>query len=204
LRSKVFTALLFPLEVEDFFVVLVRDGVWEREDEKRFTTPFVFVFDLFADPDLFMEDEGSLLVTAERLGIVRFTVKVEDLNLDGTVPFPCVAEFMDVTDFCELGEYLLMYREEIPDFEMLPPVLLARLEDLLITPELLRLELDVRIDVAFTRERELLGFPEEYPLFTWRKFVLESTLEAVEYFALVLSTMVLRFGCLEESEIFPI
>jgi len=66
---------------------------------------------------------------------------VGDLNIEGTIPFPCVAGLLDVTDFCELGEYLFMYREEIPEF--------------------LRLELDVRMDMDFTRERELIVFPEE-------------------------------------------
>jgi hypothetical protein len=86
---------------------------------------------------------------------------VEDLNLEGTIPFPCDAELLDVTDFCEFGVNLLMARDEIPDFEMPPPVLLTRLDGLLITPEFLRLELDDRMDVDFTRERELFVFPEE-------------------------------------------
>ena len=60
----------------NFFAVLVRDGVWEREEEKRFTTLFVFVFDVLTGLVLFVEDEGNLLVTAERLGIVRFTLVV--------------------------------------------------------------------------------------------------------------------------------
>jgi len=161
LRIKFLVALLFSVEVEGFFAVLVRDGVWERDDEKLFTILFVFVFDEFSDLVLFVEDEGSLLVTAERLGVVRFTLWEDDLNIEGAIPFPCVVELLDVTDFCELGEYLFMYREEIPDFEMPPSVLLTRLDGLLITPEFLRLELDVRMDVDFTRERELFVFPEE-------------------------------------------
>jgi hypothetical protein len=40
-------------------------------------------------------------------------------------------------------------------------VLLTRLDGLLITPEFLRLELDVRMDVDFTLETELIVFPEE-------------------------------------------
>ncbi len=101
LRTKLLVPLLFCVEVERFIAVLVRDGVWEREEEKRFT--------------ILLIDDGSLLVTAERLGVVRFTLWVEDLNLEGTIPFPCVAGLLDFTDFCELGEYLFMYREEIPD-----------------------------------------------------------------------------------------
>jgi len=50
LRIKFLVALLFSVEVEDLFVVLVRDGVWEREED------------------------GNLLVTAERPGVVRFTL----------------------------------------------------------------------------------------------------------------------------------
>ncbi len=107
-RTKFWVALFFSVEVEDLFAVLFRDGVWEREEEKRFT--------------ILLLDEGSLLVSAERLTVVRFTLWVEDLNLEGTILFPCVVELLDVTDFCELGEYLFMYREEIPDFEIPPPV----------------------------------------------------------------------------------
>lgn len=101
----------------NFVAELVRDevGVWEREEEKRFTTLFVFVFDLLTGLLLFVEDE--------------------DLNLEVTALFPCVAELLDVTDFCELGENLLMAREEIPAFEELSPVLLTRLDGLFITPE---------------------------------------------------------------------
>jgi hypothetical protein len=54
-----------------------------------------------------------------------------------------------------------MARDEIPDFEMPPPVLLTLVDGLLITPEFVRLELDERTDVDFTRERELVVFPEE-------------------------------------------
>lgn len=86
---------------------------------------------------------------------------MEDLNIEGAIPFPCVAELLDVTDFCELGEYLFMYRDDIPDFWDTPPVLLTRLDGLLITPEFLRLELDVRMDADFTREKELIVFSEE-------------------------------------------
>lgn len=93
--------------------------------------------------------------------VVRFTPREDDLNIEGAIPFLCVVELLDVTDFCELGGYLFIYREEIPDFERPPPVLLTRLVGLLITPEFLRLELDLRMDVDFTRERERLVFPEE-------------------------------------------
>jgi hypothetical protein len=141
LRINLLAALLFSVEVEDLFVVLVRDGVWEREEEKRFTMLLVFVFDVFPDLMLFVEDEGNFLVTTERLGVVRFTLWEEDLNLEGTTPFPCVTELLDVTDFCEFGVNLLMARDEIP--------------------ALLRLELDVRTELDFTRERELIVFPEE-------------------------------------------
>lgn len=72
---------------------------------------------------------------------MRFTLWEEDLNLEGTTPFPCMAELLDVTDFCEFGVNLLIVRDEIP--------------------ALLRLELDVRTELAFTRERELIVFPEE-------------------------------------------
>jgi len=34
LRINLLAALLFFVEVEDLFIVLVRDGVWEREEEK--------------------------------------------------------------------------------------------------------------------------------------------------------------------------
>ena len=121
----------------NFFAVLVRDevGVWEREEEKRFTTLFVFVFDVLTGLLLFVEDEGNLLVTVARLGVVLFTLWEEDLNLEVTTLFPCVAELLDATDFCELGENLLMAREEIPAFEELSPVLLTRLNGLFITPE---------------------------------------------------------------------
>jgi len=112
----------------------------EEEEEKRFTILLVFVFDVLSDLVLFVEDE--------------------DLNLEGTIPFPRVEELLDVTDFCEFGVYLLMTRDEIPDFKM-SPELLTRLDCLLITPELLRLELGVRTDVDFTLERELIVFPEE-------------------------------------------
>lgn len=54
-----------------------------------------------------------------------------------------------------------MARDEIPDCEVLSPELPTRLEDLLITPEFCRLELDVRAEVDFTRETELIVFPEE-------------------------------------------
>ncbi len=91
LRIEFLAALLFSVEVEDLFVVIDRDGVWEREED------------------------GNLLVTAERLGIVRCTLWMEDLNLEGAILFLCVAGLLDFTDFCELGEYLFMYREEIPD-----------------------------------------------------------------------------------------
>ena len=86
---------------------------------------------------------------------------MEDLNLEGTILSPCVAELLDVTDFCESGVNLLMARVEIPDFEVLSPVLLTRLDGLLITPELFRLELDVRAEVDLTLETELRVFPEE-------------------------------------------
>ena len=119
----------------NFFAVLVRDGVWEREEEKRFTTLFVIVFDVLTGLLLFVEDEGNLLVTVERLGVVLFTLWEEDLNLEVATLFPCVAELLDVTDFCELGENFLMAREEIPAFEELSPVLLTRLDGLFITPE---------------------------------------------------------------------
>ena len=107
----------------------------------------VCVFDVSPDLVLFGEDEGDLFVTAdaERLGVVGLTLCAEDLNLDGAIPFPCVAALLDVTDVWEPGEYLLM----------------ARLEGVLITPEFLRLEFGVRMDVDFTRERELIVFPEE-------------------------------------------
>ncbi len=129
LRIKLLVPLLFSVEVERFVTGLVRDGVWEREEEKRLT--------------MLLVDDGSLLVTAERLGVVRFTLWVEDLNLEGTILFPCVAKLPDVTDFCEFGVYLFM----------------VRLEDEI--PEFLRLELVVRIEVAFTRERVRPIFPEE-------------------------------------------
>ena len=125
LRMEFLAALLFSVEVEDLFAVLVLDGAWELEEEKRFTTLFV----------------------------------VEDLNIEGIIPFPCTAEFPDVPVFCELGEYLLMARGVIPGFETLSE-LLARLEGLLITLEFLMPELDVRMDVDFTRERELIVFSE--------------------------------------------
>jgi len=67
LRTIFFTALLFPVRVEDFFMELVRDGVWVGEEEKRFTTLFVLVLDVFPDLVLFVKVEGNLLVTAERL-----------------------------------------------------------------------------------------------------------------------------------------
>lgn len=127
LRIKLLVPLLLSVEVERLVAGLVRDGVREREEEKRLT--------------ILLVDDGSLPVTAERLGVVRFTLWVEDLNLEGTIHFPCVAELPDVTDFCEFGVNLFMARDEIPDF--------------------LRLELVVRIEVAFTRERERLVFPEE-------------------------------------------
>jgi hypothetical protein len=91
LRIEFLAALLFSVEVEDLFVVIDRDGVWEREEEE------------------------NLFVTGDRLGVVRFTLLVEDLNLEGAILFLCVAGLLDFTDFCELGEYLFMYREEIPD-----------------------------------------------------------------------------------------
>lgn len=119
------------------------------------------MLEVFSDPELFVEEEGILLVTAERLGEVLFTPLLEDLNLEGTILFPCAAELKDVTDFCESGVNLLMAREEIPDFEVLSSVLLTRLDGLLITPEFFRLELDVRTEVFFTLETELIVFPEE-------------------------------------------
>lgn len=72
---------------------------------------------------------------------MRFTLCEEDLNIEGTILFPCAAELLDVTDFCEFGANLFMVRDEIPDF--------------------FRLELVDRIGVAFTRKRERLVFPEE-------------------------------------------
>ncbi len=72
---------------------------------------------------------------------MRFTFGEEDLNFEGRILFPCAAEFLDVTDFCELDENLFIVRDVIPEF--------------------LRPELGVRIEVVFTWERERLGFPEE-------------------------------------------
>ncbi len=74
---------------------------------------------------------------------MRFTFGEEDLNFEGRILFPCAAELLDVTDFCELGVNLFI----------------VRLEDVI--PEFLRPELGVRIEVVFTWERERLVFPEE-------------------------------------------
>jgi len=82
-----------------------------------------------------------LFISAERLGVLRFSLWVEDLNLEGAILFPCVAELVDFTDLCDSGENLLMAREEIP--------------------ELLMLVLDVRSKVDFTRDRDLTVVPEE-------------------------------------------
>jgi len=154
------TALFFLVEVVDLVVVLERDGDLEGDEEKRFTTLLAFVLEVFPDRVL-VEEDGNLLVTAERLGVERVSLRVEDLNLEGTIPFPWVTELLDVTDFCESVEYLLMAREAIPDFEEISPVLLTRVDGLLITPKFLRPESVVRIEVAFTREIELTVFPEE-------------------------------------------
>lgn len=72
---------------------------------------------------------------------MRFTLGEEDLNFEGRILFPCAAELLDVTDFCELGVNLFIVRDVIPEF--------------------LRPELGVRIEVVFTRESERLVFPEE-------------------------------------------
>ncbi len=53
LRTKLLVPLLFSVEVERFAAELVRDGVWEREEEKRFT--------------ILLVEDGVLLVTEERL-----------------------------------------------------------------------------------------------------------------------------------------
>lgn len=53
LRTKLLVPLLFSVEVERFAAVLVRDGVWEREEEKRFT--------------ILLVEDGVLLVAEERL-----------------------------------------------------------------------------------------------------------------------------------------
>jgi hypothetical protein len=89
LRITLLVVPLFSVEVEGLFVVL----------------------DVFSDLTVLDEEEGNLLVTAERLG----------------------TELLDVTGFCESGVNLLMARVEIPEF--------------------VRLELDDRTDVDFTRER---------------------------------------------------
>ncbi len=157
-----FMAVLFFLDVVDFCVELDRDGAWEREEEKRFIILFVFELEDRSDPVLLVEDEGILLVTTERTGVVRFSLWADDLNLEGAILFACVVELLDVTDFCEFGEYLLILRADIPDFEMTPVfVLLIRLEGLLITLWFSRLELDLRIDVGLTLERALTVFSEE-------------------------------------------
>jgi len=154
LRIDILAALVF-LDVEDLCVVLDLDGDWEREEEKRLIILLVLVPDEVSD---LVEDEGYLLVTTDRPGVVSFKLRVDDLNLEGITLLSCIPELLDVTDVCELGEYLLMLRDETSDFEVTPPVLLTRLEDLLATLELSR---PLPIDVDLTRERALTVFSEE-------------------------------------------
>lgn len=99
LRIILLTPFFFSVELEALFSVLVREGAWGRDEEKRFTSLFVLVLEVSSDLGLFIEEEGILRVSAERLGAVLFTLLVEDLNLEGEIPFPWITELLDVTDF---------------------------------------------------------------------------------------------------------
>ena len=72
---------------ENLRIILLTIPFFSVEEEKRFTILFVFVLEVFSDLVLF-EEEGSLLVTAERLGVERFSLEEEDLNRDGTTLVP--------------------------------------------------------------------------------------------------------------------